>query len=197
MVTPPFARVSNGRTGAVSGAASQDNNDKGADATMSSSLPAWFPADRIYRARNGWHIGSSSGVSVGPYADESVARTASLRIQSALKRARNPTAQADVVRHFLRQQTPVNVRDQPTAPAISVRVGESSKFWARSSRYFTVDNVWFFQTREGVDVGPYCSKETMARDASRLSEILGAMQDSGDAARRMAIYEFMRRPMIA
>jgi hypothetical protein len=39
------------------------------------------------------------------------------------------------------------------------RKGEQGSFPFRSGRFFSVEGRWFFTTREGVDHGPYASKE--------------------------------------
>jgi hypothetical protein len=36
-----------------------------------------------------------------------------------------------------------------------VREGEKPRFWYRNDRLFKNSGKWFFQTREGIDVGPY------------------------------------------
>lgn len=37
----------------------------------------------------------------------------------------------------------------------SVREGEPQKSWFRGDRFFSVQNSWFFSTRENKNVGPY------------------------------------------
>jgi len=40
----------------------------------------------------------------------------------------------------------------------SGRKGEVGKLPPRSSRIFHMDNLWYFNTREGVDIGPFHSQ---------------------------------------
>jgi len=41
----------------------------------------------------------------------------------------------------------------------------------RSERVFSTGNDWFFQTREGIDVGPYPTRETADVEAKRLADV--------------------------
>jgi hypothetical protein len=41
----------------------------------------------------------------------------------------------------------------------------------RTDRVFNADGRWYFQTREGIDVGPYPSKETASAEAARLARL--------------------------
>lgn len=41
------------------------------------------------------------------------------------------------------------------SPISTVRDGEKVKHWFRSDRFFTVDNKWYFTTRENRDIGPF------------------------------------------
>lgn len=154
--------------------------------------PAWFRAERVFKGRNGWHIGSPSGLSIGPYAEKAAAEAASFTVRTRLSRARSRRAAADAVREFVREQSAIIMAADPAAQILQVRAGERSKFWARSSRFFRVDSVWFFHTREGVDVGPYGSESEARRSAKRLIEILRPLDS--EPARRVAIYEWMNRP---
>lgn len=53
------------------------------------------------------------------------------------------------------------------------RSNENPRVWFRSERvYMTTDNEWFFQTREGVDVGPYESQFEAEIEAGLLKELL-------------------------
>lgn len=47
----------------------------------------------------------------------------------------------------------------PIGSSLEVRSNEPDKFWFRSDRFFTADNLWYFTTRENRDVGPYASRE--------------------------------------
>jgi len=46
------------------------------------------------------------------------------------------------------------------------RKGESGSFPFRSGRFFSVEGKWFFTTREGVDHGPFGSKEEAEAELS-------------------------------
>ncbi len=39
------------------------------------------------------------------------------------------------------------------------RLGENERFTYRSGRFFNVGNEWYFATREGVDQGPFDTRE--------------------------------------
>ncbi len=53
------------------------------------------------------------------------------------------------------------------------RSNEDPRVWFRSERvYLATDNEWFFQTREGVDVGPYESQFEAEIEAGLLKELL-------------------------
>jgi len=41
----------------------------------------------------------------------------------------------------------------------------------RSDRVFSADRGWFFQTREGIAVGPYSTRETADSEAKRFATI--------------------------
>jgi hypothetical protein len=54
----------------------------------------------------------------------------------------------------------------------AARNNEKAKTWFRSERVFLSDEVWFFHTREGVDVGPYESQFEAEIEAGMLKELL-------------------------
>jgi len=41
----------------------------------------------------------------------------------------------------------------------------------RSDRVFCAGSTWFFQTREGIDVGPYATRETADAESKRLATV--------------------------
>jgi hypothetical protein len=55
---------------------------------------------------------------------------------------------------------------------MSTRKDEQNKTWFRSERAFCSDGVWYFHTREGVDVGPYKNKFEAEVDAEMLKSLL-------------------------
>ncbi|GAB1264663.1 hypothetical protein NBRC116493_05070 [Aurantivibrio infirmus] len=58
---------------------------------------------------------------------------------------------------------------QITTPSqtIQCRQNEEAKVWYRSRRFFTINNEWFFSTRENMDIGPFESEE-QARSGMQL-----------------------------
>jgi hypothetical protein len=52
-----------------------------------------------------------------------------------------------------------------------VRANESSGQWARSERIYSDGELWFFHTREGIDVGPYPSRATAADEVERFARM--------------------------
>jgi len=71
---------------------------------------------------------------------------------------------------------------------MATRKDEQQKTWFRSDRVFCSDNVWYFHTREGVDVGPYRNKFEAEVDAEMLKSLLIGVP--ADLAQRV-IREFM------
>jgi hypothetical protein len=55
---------------------------------------------------------------------------------------------------------------------MTTRKDEQAKTWFRSDRAFCSDGVWYFHTREGVDVGPYRNKFETEVDAEMLKSLL-------------------------
>ena len=46
------------------------------------------------------------------------------------------------------------------------RTGEVADVPSRSSRFFQIDNYWYYRTREGVDIGPFDSASEAETGAS-------------------------------
>jgi hypothetical protein len=141
---------------------------------------------------------------VGPYSLKTQAERYSKGLVAKLERCRTTVDRVRVVRAFLHEQSRKNGRQLhsgPSAPGSSltgkpttppVRAGEDPKVWFRTNRFFAVDEVWFFSTRENIDVGPYVSRVEAERDARRLLEIL--RETESVAERRLAILQFKSRP---
>ncbi|MFT7653889.1 MAG: hypothetical protein ACI9ON_004075 [Limisphaerales bacterium] len=56
-----------------------------------------------------------------------------------------------------------------------VRTGEKSRRWYRSGRVFKNQMGWYFQTREGIDVGPYaCEFDAEVDLETLIASIKGA-----------------------
>lgn len=62
----------------------------------------------------------------------------------------------------------------------AARQDEDTRTWFRSDRVFLSDTQWFFQTREGVDVGPYESQFEAEIEAGMLKELLRERSHKGD-----------------
>ncbi len=70
------------------------------------------------------------------------------------------------------------------------RANEQARVWFRSDRvFFAGDNQWYFQTREGIDVGPYDTQSEAEIEAGLLKELLLKCNDKSCA--RTAIREFL------
>lgn len=172
--------------------------------TLTAPVPTWFAADRLLQRSDGWYIGSADGFRVGPYPIKSEAVRWSRELVAKLERCRSTTEQVRMVRAFLHEQHHRNKRQLQSGPSVAetapdgaaarppVRDGEPSRMWFRTSRFFLVDEAWFFSTREGIDVGPYATREEAERDASRLLEIL--QNTATDTECRLAIMQFKTRP---
>jgi len=67
---------------------------------------------------------------------------------------------------------------------------EESRVWFRSERvFFTGQAQWYFQTREGVDVGPYDSQSEAEIEAGLLKELLSGCVTAQDV--KATIREFV------
>ena len=70
------------------------------------------------------------------------------------------------------------------------RSNEDPRVWFRSERvYMAADKEWFFQTREGIDVGPYESQFEAEIEAGLLKELLQACDSEEEVMQ--AIREFV------
>lgn len=70
------------------------------------------------------------------------------------------------------------------------RNAEQSRVWFRSERvFFSGESQWYFQTREGVDVGPYESQFEAEIEAGLLKELLSECSDAQEV--RAVIREFV------
>ena len=74
---------------------------------------------------------------------------------------------------------------------MSHRRDETSEAHFRSNRCVQVNGAWFVTTREGIDVGPYGSKESAEAASAELAEMLSSVDDLEIA--RLFIREFRRR----
>jgi hypothetical protein len=176
---------------------------------MPQAIPSWFAADQVYRSSNGWYVGSPQGFRVGPYPREAVARERSAEITAEFARCADTGALVRAVRRFVYAQNAQpggpDRRGGNTASAAAslvhgsvevppIRAGEDTRVWFRTNRFFNVGAVWFFATREGIDVGPYESKGSAESDARMLMDILRGCRNEIEA--RLAIYQFKSLPSL-
>ena len=82
-----------------------------------------------------------------------------------------------------------SVRDRQVKP--TVRDGERFKQWFRANRAFCVSTSWYFSTREGVEVGPFDSKDEAESAIAELGAILSEI--SRPLAVLLAIDDFQCR----
>jgi hypothetical protein len=70
------------------------------------------------------------------------------------------------------------------------RDNEEQRTWFRSDRVFFSNGAdWYFQTREGIDVGPYESQSEAAIEAGLLKELLTSCKSA--AAVNLVMREFV------
>ena len=171
---------------------------------MQRRLPAWFKADNIFSSNGCWYIGSVGSLNIGPYASRDVAESRSKLVVQKLKALANDEDQLRYVQKFLHDEWELigegtapeedalveEIDLQP--PPVQVRDGEQQKLWYRSARAFQVDGVWFFATREGVDVGPFDSEPEAKKNEHRLISLLLNAKTPEEALR--TINEYKHRP---
>lgn len=170
---------------------------------MQEQLPPWFAADQVFDAEDGWYVGVTNGFRIGPFAKQRQAQQHSRDLTARLRRCRDTTEMVRVVRQFVLDQTAAHGRQiRPhlpspadpgpaatvsSAPAAAadklddgpaVRSGEAPRVWFRTNRVYAVGGVWYFSTREGIDIGPYPSRRLAEHDLTCLVDIL-----SGTTAR--------------
>lgn len=68
-----------------------------------------------------------------------------------------------------------------------MRDGEVDKLWFRSDRYFTVGNVWYFSTRENLDIGPYSSREAASYGLDLFIDCVISQEMDADEAAIVAL----------
>jgi len=89
------------------------------------------------------------------------------------------------------ESTARNETDMDQQAKATVRDGERSKQWFRANRAFCVSTSWYFSTREGVQVGPFESKD---ETESAIVELCGILNEISDPlASVLAIHEFQCR----
>lgn len=55
------------------------------------------------------------------------------------------------------------------------RTGEQDQAWFRANRFYRLKDNWYFSTREGVDFGPFTTKEEAEEE---LKDFIGELQPS-------------------
>lgn len=137
---------------------------------MATSLPAWFQADEVFTHEGNWYLGSLGSLHIGPYGDRETAETKAVMVCKELRSMESDGNQLRYVRRLLHDEwkeirmtgadgeTCLADEIQLTPPPVSVRRGEKAKNWFRSGRFFKVSGVWFFTTRENVNIGPFSTE---------------------------------------
>ena len=147
-----------------------------------------------------WFFGSPSGLHIGPYGDRNIATEKGLRVVSRLNRLKSDKERLHYVRKVLRdewksikKQSRGSSSDADLKPPLqSVRKGESAKTWFRAGRFHESEGVWFFDTREGIEVGPFETRKAAVHHERRLVAILAKAKTAGEA--HSTIYEYKHRP---
>ena len=168
---------------------------------MARTLPAWFKAANIFSSNGCWYIGSVGSLNIGPYADRDVAESRSKLVVKQLKALANDDDRLRYVQKFLHDEWELigeGTAPEETAlveeidlqpPPVQVRDGERQKLWFRSARVFQVDGVWFFATREGVDIGPFDSETEAKKNEHRLISLLLKAKTPEEALRTINEYK--------
>ena len=164
---------------------------------MNTRQPTWFKVNNTFKYLNGWYIGTSTGVNLGPYEDQNATALRSKEISNQLANTA-PSERIALIRRLLLDEwenSNPSSRAHASSSKTTVRRGERSKSWFRADRFYSEDDAWFFSTREGVDVGPYETHEIAQREAQRLIKMVAATPNPVAAA--LLIHEFNRRPLCA
>jgi hypothetical protein len=159
-------------------------------------------ADEVFEDGGRWFFGSLDALHVGPYGSEAMARSRAKQVATRLKLLENEGDRIRYVRKVLHHEwKSVGATSSPatreptidlTPPLDPVRHGEEHRNWYRSDRFFQVEGVWFFSTREGIDVGPYGYEAEARKHERRLVRLLLRTRDPDEAYR--VIYEYKHRP---
>jgi hypothetical protein len=163
-------------------------------------LPVWFQAVKTFSKNGAWFFGSRNGLHIGPYGDRNVAAEKGIRVGAHLLRLKSDRERLRYVREVLRDEwTAIKKSPQPKptnsnpAPSLQpVRKGEQSKTWFRTGRFSESQGVWFFDTREGIEIGPFETRMEAIRHERRLVAILAQAKTEQEAYH--AIYEYKHRP---
>jgi len=169
------------------------------------SLPAWFQADEVFTHNGAWYLGTVGSLHIGPYRDRETAQTKSVEVAKKLRSMGSGGPQLRYVRQLLHEEwqeigmagsegeTCFGERIELTPPPSSVRRGEKEKNWLRSERFFEVDGVWFFSTREGINLGPYGSEGEAKKSERQLVSRLS--NDLSEKEAQKIVYGYKHRPL--
>ena len=171
------------------------------DRSVQATLPGWFRADEIFSSDGSWFFGSQEGLNIGPYADEKAAKSKSKQVAKRLLALNNDDDRLQFVRKVMHEEwesvgsqdgSDIEQIDLAPPPLEPVRGGEDYKRWYRAERFFQVDGVWFFSTREGIDVGPFDSEIDAKKHERRLVSLL--IKTKGPEEANRVITEYKYRP---
>lgn len=157
---------------------------------MPETLPEWFDADQVFNTEDGWFVGVADGFRLGPFTQQTQAEQHSRELTERIRRCGDATTMIREVRRFVVDQLGSHGRQirggpgaqaqdlQPgSSPAPRVRAGEAPRVWFRTNRVYAVGGMWFFSTREGIDIGPYASRDQAEADLACLIDILRRTRD--------------------
>lgn len=166
-------------------------------------MPQWFQANVIFSHDGQWFFGSKSGLHIGPYREESLARQRAVQAASRLLACASTGEQMLLAERLLKEEWELIKRESGgeavlltedidvALPEERVRQGEPGRRWYRSERFYQVDDAWFLSTREGVNIGPYKSLEEARQAESQLIARLVVARSAEEA--RDVIHEFKHR----
>lgn len=165
---------------------------------MKNKLPGWFEADQVFEQDGGWYFGSRFALHLGPYRDYETAHAKSLKTVQRMLELESESKRLSYVRALLYEEweevgpfgeaVGLGEEIELTAPPVQVRHGEPYQSWFRSDRFFQMNGVWFFSTREGIDVGPFDSEVEAKKHERKLVMALTQARAPEDA--RRTIYEY-------
>lgn len=169
-------------------------------------LPEWFQADVIFSHDGQWFFGSESGLHIGPYREESLARQRAEQAASRLLACASTGEQMLLAERLLKEEWEHIKRESGgeavllteeidmALPEERVREGEPGRKWYRSERFYQIDDAWFLSTREGVNIGPYKSLEEARHAERRLIAKLVVARSAEEALE--IIHDFKHRPTL-
>ncbi len=172
---------------------------------MENSLPAWFQADEVFTHNGNWYLGSLTSLHIGPYSDRETVETKAIVVAEKLRSISTDGNQLRYVRRLLHEEwkeigtaksdgetclgEEIELTPPPSPP---VRRGEKSKNWFRSERFFKVGEVWFFTTREGINIGPFATELEAKMQEQQLVALL-RREELTDREAQKIVYEYKHR----